>query len=303
MRYILLKQILFFAFLIVVPDYGICQSATLTAKIIDQKTKQPITGVIVLNLSNQKNATYTDDEGIFHLLVTKNDSLKIICVGYKDSVIKNSESLNLSSIELRPNFFLLDEVVINSISKGSSYSLGNTGKKDQYSCQGGTKGSVLLVFVPNVDSSKNKLITKLKYELITIERKKNDYNRSENEKINKGVVRVRLYSSNNTSVFPKSELLPENIIQTIPLKDEQTLIVDISKYKINFPANGVFVGLEWLGEKNNSYEINLNPAFKIIKSKIDPFSFISFYGKEFNDSGRILNLYHSPMFGIEVEEY
>ena len=302
MRYILLKQILFFAFLIVVPDYGICQSATLTAKIIDQKTKQPITGVIVLNLSNQKNATYTDDEGIFHLLVTKNDSLKIICVGYKDSVIKNSESLNLSSIELRPNFFLLDEVVINSISKGSSYSLGNTGKKDQYSYQGGTKGSVLLVFVPNVDSNKNKFITKLKYELMTIERKKNDY-RSENEKINKGVVRVRLYSSNNTSVFPKSELLPENIIQTIPLKYEQTLIVDISKYKINFPANGVFVGLEWLGEKNNSYEINLNPAFKTIKSKINPFKFISLYGKEFYNSGRILNLYHTPMFGIEVEEY
>ena len=302
MRYILLKQILFFAFLIVAPDYGICQSATLTAKIIDQKTKQPITGVIVLNLSNQKNATYTDDQGIFHLLVTKNDSLKIICVGYKDSVIKNSETLNLSSIELRPNFFLLDEVVINSISKGSSYSLGNTGKKDQYSYQGGTKGSVLLVFVPNVDSNKNKFITKLKYELMTIERKKNDY-RSENEKINKGVVRVRLYSSNNTSVFPKSELLPENIIQTIPLKYEQTLIVDISKYKINFPANGVFVGLEWLGEKNNSYEINLNPAFKTIKSKINPFKFISLYGKEFYNSGRILNLYHTPMFGIEVEEY
>ncbi|MFZ4672324.1 MAG: carboxypeptidase-like regulatory domain-containing protein [Flavobacterium sp.] len=302
MRYIVLKQILFFAFLIVVPDYGICQSATLTAKIIDQKTKQPITGVIVLNLSNQKNATYTDDEGIFHLLVTKNDSLKIICVGYKDSVIKNSETLNLSSIELRANFFLLDEVVINSISKGSSYSLGNTGKKDQYSYQGGTKGSVLLVFVPNVDSNTNKFITKLKYELMTIERKKHDY-KSENEKINKGVVRVRLYSSKDTSIFPKSELLPENIIQTIPLKDEQTLIVDISKYKINFPANGVFVGLEWLGEKNNSYEINLNPAFKTIKSKIDPFSFISFYGKEFNNSGRILNLYHSPMFGIEIEEY
>ena len=302
MRYILLKQILFFVFLIVVPDYGICQTATLTAKIIDQKTKQPITGVIVLNLSNQKNATYTDDQGIFHLLVTKNDSLKIICVGYKDSVIKNSESLNLSSIELRPNFFLLDEVVIKSIYKGSSYSLGNTGKKDQYTAQGGTKGSVLLVFVPNVDSNKNKFITKLKYELMTIERKKNDY-RSENEKINKGVVRVRLYSSNNTSVFPKSELLPENIIQTIPLKYEQTLIVDISKYKINFPANGVFVGLEWLGEKNNSYEINLNPAFKTIKSKINPFKFISLYGKEFYNSGRILNLYHTPMFGIEVEEY
>jgi hypothetical protein len=172
MRYILIKQILFFVFLIVVPDYGICQSATLTAKIIDQKTKQPITGVIVLNLSNQKNATYTDDQGIFHLLVTKNDSLKIICIGYKDSVIKNSESLNSSSIELRPNFFLLDEVVINSISKGSSYSLGNTGKKDQYSYLGGTKGSVLLVFVPNLDSNKNKFITKLKYELRTIERKK-----------------------------------------------------------------------------------------------------------------------------------
>lgn len=302
MRYIVLKQILFSAFLIVVPYYGICQSPTLTAKIIDQKTKQPITGVIVLNLSNQKNATYTDEEGIFHLLATKNDSIKITCIGYKDSVIKNAESLNSSSIELRPNFILLDEVVIKSNPKGSSYSLGNTGKKDQYSAQGGTKGSVLLVFVPNIDSSKNKLITKLKYELSTIERKKNEY-RSEDEKINKGVIRVRLYSSKDTSVFPNSELLPENIIQTIPLKNKQTLIVDISKYKINFPANGVFVGLEWLGEKNNSYEINLNPAFRMIKSKIDPFSFISFYGKEFNYCGRVLNLYHTPMFGIEVEEY
>ena len=301
MRYILLKQILFFAFLIVVPDYGICQSATLTAKIIDQKTKQPINGVIVLNLSNQKNATYTDDQGIFHLLVTKNDSLKIICVGYKDSVIKNSESLNSSSIELRPNFFLLDEVVIKSIYKGSSYSLGNTGKKDQYSYQGGTKGSILLVFVPNVDSSKNKFITKLKYELITIERKKNDYNRSENEKINKGVVRVRLYSSTDTAIFPKSDLLHQSIIETLALRYRQTLIVDISKLKISFPANGVFIGLEWLGEKNNSNQINLNPAFIAKKTKVDPFNFISFYGKPFVHIGKRLNAYYTTMFEIEVE--
>lgn len=296
MRYILLKQILFFAFLILVPSYGICQVPTLTAKIIDQKTKQPITGVIVLNLSNQKNASYTDEEGVFSLLVAKNDSLKISCIGYKDCIVKNFESLNSSIIELSPNFILLDEVVIKSTSKGSTYELGNTGIKDKYSAQGGTKGSVLLVFFPNIDSSKTKRITKLKYELGSI------YKR-ENEKINKGMVRVRLYSSTDTAIFPKSEMLPENIIQTIPLKDRQTLIVDIIKYKINFPANGVFVGLEWLGEKNNSYEINLNPAFRTIKLETDPHKFISFYGKSFMKTGKMLNFYYTPMFGIEVEEY
>jgi hypothetical protein len=60
---------------------------------IDQKTKKPITGVIVLSLSNQRNATYTNEEGIFSLLVAPNDSLKISGIGYKDSIIKIFESL------------------------------------------------------------------------------------------------------------------------------------------------------------------------------------------------------------------
>jgi len=286
---------MFFTLLIVVTVSGICQSSTLTAKIIDKKTKQPITGVIVLNLSNQKSATYTDEDGMFSLLVAQNDSLKITCVGYKDSIIKNSERISSSTIELSPNFILLNEVVVNNSLNRSSYTLGYIGNNYETYNQGGTKGSIKLVFVPNPDSSKNKIITKLKYQLAKINR--------ENEKINKGVVRVRLYSSTNTSIFPKDDLLQENIIQTIPLKDKQTLIVDISKYKINFPANGVFVGLEWLGEKNNTNQINLNPAFVATKSKVDPFNFISFYGKPFVHVGKMLSSYYAPIFAIELEEH
>jgi hypothetical protein len=173
--------------------------------------------------------------------------------------------------------------------------LGYIGKEYKTFNQGGSKGSILLIFIPNEDSRKNRVITKLKYELSAINR--------ENEKVNKGVVRVRLYSSLDTAIYPKSDLLQENIIQTIPLKYKQTLIVDISKYKIVFPASGVFVGLEWLGEKNNSYEINLNPAFVATKAKVDPFSFISFYGKPFVHVGKMLDAYYTKMFGIEVEEY
>lgn len=295
MRYILLKIILFFTSLIIGSVSGICQSSNLTAKIIDQKTKQPITGVVVLNLSNPRSATYTDEEGVFSLFVAKKDSLKISCIGYKDSIVKNFEIFSLPTIELSPYFILLDEVVVNNSLKRSSSTLGYIGYEYKTFYQGGSKGSILLIFVPNEDSSKNRVITKLKYELRSINR--------ENEKVNKGVVRVRLYSLSDTAIYPKSDLLQENIIQTIPLKNKQTLIVDISKYKISFPANGVFVGLEWLGEKNNSYEINLNPAFVAIKSKVDPFSFISFYGKPFVHVNKMLDSYYTNMFGIEVEEY
>jgi hypothetical protein len=190
--------------------FGISQVSTLTAKIIDQKTKKPITGVIVLNLSNQKNATDTNEEGIFSLLVAQNDSLKISCIGYKDSVIKHFENLSLSTIELRPNFILLNEVVVNNSLKRSSTTLGYTGREYKTFNQGGSKGSILLVFVPNEDPSKNRVITKLNYELRVINR--------ENEKINKGIVRVRLYSSSDTVIYPKSDLLQDNLIQTIPLK-------------------------------------------------------------------------------------
>ena len=289
MRYVVIKQILFFIFLIAVTVSGFCQLPSVTAKIVDQKTKQPITGVIVLNLSNPKYATYTNEEGIFSLMVAKNDSLKISCIGYKDSIVRNSPNLTSTNIELTPYFILLNEVVVNCSLKE------NISDKEESFRQGGSKGSILLVFIPNLDSSKSKIITKLKYHLGEIY--------LENEKINKGVIRVRLYSSTDTAIFPKSDLLNQSIIETLALKNNQTLIVDISKLKISFPANGVFVGLEWLGEKNNSRQMNLSPSFKTIKSKNDPFCFISFYGKEFNNIGRILNLYHTPMFGIDVEEY
>ena len=289
MRYNLLKQIIFFIFLIPVTVSGICQLPSLTAKVVDQKTKQPIIGVIVLNLSNPKYVTYTDEDGIFSLMVAKNDSLKISCIGYKDSIVKNSANLTSTNIELTPDFILLNEVVVNCSLK--EY----ISDKEESFPQGGSKGSILLVFIPNLDSSKSKIITKLNYHLGDIY--------LENEKHNKGVVRVRLYSSSDTAIFPKSDLLHQSIIETLALRYRQTLIVDISKLKISFPANGVFIGLEWLGEKNNSNQINLNPAFIAKKTKVDPFNFISFYGKPFVHIGKRLNAYYTTMFEIEVEEY
>ncbi|MDI9338792.1 MAG: carboxypeptidase-like regulatory domain-containing protein, partial [Alphaproteobacteria bacterium] len=263
-------------------------------KIIDAKTKLPIFGAIVLNVSNQKNACYSNEEGVFSLHAAKGDSLKISCIGYEDTMLFNLANSVLSQIELKPKFIVLNEVVVSSTLNTKTISLGNIEKyKGRYN-QGGTKGSILLVYVPNHDSDTNKIVTKLKYLL--------DYVRFDSQKSNKGTVRVRLYSSKDDLIFPKDNLLQENIIKTIPLKSDQLLVIDISKYQIKFPINGVFVGLEWLGEKNNTNEINLNPGFRISQLDTDSFTFISFYGKPFIHTGKTRSYYDTPVFGIDIED-
>jgi hypothetical protein len=290
MKYLILILIQLFSF----ASLANAQNNTISTKIIDAKTKQPIFGAIVLNLSNPKNACYSNEEGVFSLLAAKSDSLKITCIGYEDLVLFNIANLASPTIELNPNFVVLNEVLVNSTVKTKTISLGNIEKyKGRYNA-GGTKGGILLVYVPNLDSDTNKIVTKLKYIL--------DYVRFDSQKSNKGTVRVRLYSSYDSSIFPKENLLQENIIKTIPLKSDQLLVINISKYQIKFPLNGVFVGLEWLGEKNNTNEINLNPGWRISQLDIDPFNFISFYGKPFTHIGKTCNYYNTPVFGIDIKD-
>jgi len=100
---------------------------------------------------------------------------------------------------------------------------------------------------------------------------------------------------------PGEELLPENIIIDLNRKVGK-LEVDVSKYNIELPVNGIYVGLEWLGESENNKVINIHPGFSCSKHITSGFdSRISFFGRPFVVvNSKYNNDLYVPMFGIII---
>lgn len=62
-------------------------------------------------------------------------------------------------------------------------------------------------------------------------------------------IRVRLFSVNNNG-SPGSEMGNEDLIKTIP-KGIKNVEINLEKYNIRFPKEGIFVAIEWLFIKEN----------------------------------------------------
>jgi hypothetical protein len=74
-------------------------------------------------------------------------------------------------------------------------------------------------------------------------------------------VRIHFYKKDLKKLIPAEEILNENIIQYIDGEIKELLEVDVSKYGLELPTEGAFIGIEWLGildEKSGEFIIDKN---------------------------------------------
>jgi hypothetical protein len=266
-------------------------------KIIDSITKEPLPLSTIILKNDNFSGAYANEDGEFIIIQKiEKDTLIISCIGYSRKEISIKEFLQdyKSIIELTPTINQLPTFIARNVNV-TPKEIGFI-KLNKSIIQGGTKGGIVIVRIPNeIDTIYHK-ITSLNFTFAP--------NSDPVTKHNNGIVRIRLYDCDQNNYEPSHNLLPEDIILTIPNPifpwSKSVINVDISKYNIQFPSNGIFLGLEWLGEKKNNLLYNISPVICYSRDITEYSSRASFFGREF------INTFDArdkrvPMFGITIK--
>lgn len=164
-------------------------------------------------------------------VIKENDTLKFSSIGYNSCLIIINKNYNFpDTVLLTSSLTSLKEVRINSTKKGKII-LG--GLKNSYSKHWHPRiNTEYAQYIPNTQKLSG-IITNVTYVV--------------NDALH-GIempFRVALYSRNKADIFPNEELLKDSLIIYNP-KRERRLNIDISKYNIEMPEDGVFVVFETL---------------------------------------------------------
>lgn len=184
---------------------------------------------VTIAVKNTVRGTVTDGQGRFTIDTNSSDSLIISSIGFKKRIILASQITNIIFIEEETK--ILNEVVVSSAKHNRKVDLGNLKQKTVFAAGGSNQYTKLFV---------NKAEGEGMLESITFsfqpEAKK--YGRYMT------AIMIRVYQNNNG--LPGNDLLLEKVI--IPIKENQkSLVVDLGMYNINFPAEGLFVGFDFVG--------------------------------------------------------
>lgn len=184
-----------------------------------------------------KSGTFSDSLGRFSMHISSNaTALQVSAIGYKNKTIPIDQNDNLSDVHivLTNETIHLKEVVISStIFKPKQTALGPRKKISGHIgfCELFNLKSKVGLYIPNPEQ--------IRGELESIE----FYVKKEGDEPNR-LVRLRIYSVDE-NLYPAQDLLLSNIIlQVKNSKKYQSIKIDVEKYKIPIPSNGIVIALE-----------------------------------------------------------
>ena len=159
-----------------------------------------------------------------------NDTLKLSCVGFQSKKILVDKNFTYpDSLKLFAVNIALNEVVINS----SKPELKIGVIKKAYNSQlRGNPNTIYAQYIPN-DKGVSGTITTIEYFV---------------NNISGGIERpfkVGFYTKGKNDIFPDKDLLNDSVVVFNP-KKKKRIVVDVSKYNIPFPKDGVMAVFETL---------------------------------------------------------
>jgi len=219
---------------------GFTQNIEIKGSIVDKKTKK---GIIyaTLEIKTIKTGVYTDEEGRFSISIPPknlNDIVEVSSLGYeRKTFIAKDLSYSIKAIELKQEDIRLKEVVILP-KKMKTVKLGTTEKVPWNYVMAIDFGRMV---VTHINNKKNK-----KGYVRSVSCYIDSHGKSETP------FRIRIYGVDKANNGPGMDLLKENVIVTSNKKDAW-LTIDVSKYGIDFPEDGMFVGIEWINAGDQFY--------------------------------------------------
>jgi|GEM_PF-3227480 len=184
-----------------------------------------------IGIKNNAGGSFSDDRGYFKVKADTKDTLLISSIGYETRTIL--ANIFKDRITLKTSVTILSEVQVKSKrlkavlvelgyrkSKFTGVMLSNTQYSQRIQNETGKEGYIKDVYY------KAHLSSSAGY--------------------NNGKVRIRVYQVDPLTGLPGEDLLHENVILNIE-KKQKLVKTDISKYGIQIPRAGVYLGLDFLG--------------------------------------------------------
>jgi len=209
-----------------------------------------------------KSGTFSDSLGRYSISIPSNiNQLHISAIGYKNTTITVDQNDNLSdfNILLLNDTFIIKEVLISSkIFNPKQIELGPRKKiKGHAGIASVFFNHEIGLYIPN-------------YEQIHGEIKSVELYLKKESGEAKHLIRFRIYSVDE-ELYPSKDLLFDNILLEVKKsKRDQLIKIDLEKYNIPIPLNGIVVGLESVQSSQDPYRYNLN-AQNTVDSKRSTF--------------------------------
>jgi hypothetical protein len=205
-------------------------SAQIKGVVVDENNK-PIPFVNIW-IENENIGTTSEEDGSFKIdLKDENKNLVFSAIGYKKEVSKFKEK-----IVLEKQIYKLEDVVIQTSKQTKEIEIGDSKKIHHRQLSGDKPWIYGKLFSYETKYSETSFLKSIIF-----------YTDSRKEKAK---IKIRVYEVKDS--IPTNDILYEDLIVTVK-KGMRKNKIDVSKYKIMFPKNGLIVGLEWLIIDYNKY--------------------------------------------------
>ncbi len=272
-------------------------SQALTGTVFDNTTKKALE-LVNITFLNKNIGTYTTKEGKYKIMIADTTEVLLISsLGYK------TETVLLSSLDLKRNPILdiflnpkseeLEEVVIQStkLKYTSTKTLGL--HKNLKVRTGFPFGYEFSNYIENPYHKEGKL----KSVIISINRKKiYDYLANYN---------IKFYEYDPITKRPGKEIYLQNLYVE-PENKTYKLKIDVEKYLIDFPVNGICIGVEILNKKyphlNNQMD-KIAPSINFTHTDQKVLTWTRYRNKEWKigtSKSQVKNNFVNAMINIEV---
>jgi hypothetical protein len=219
---------------------GIAERNEVKGIVKDSLTGKPISYVNIW-VENENIGTTAEEDGTFLFPLKWTKNIVFSALGYETKIVL---STNLTSVLLHPKALELNEVVIER-KKGTSQAVigdfsdiklnsgvTNTGQENVHVWGKFIKYNEKIKAHPFIES----------IEFVT------------NSKLKNALLRIRIFNVNKEG-FPIEDEVEEDILVSIK-KGDKNNIVDLAKYNIKIPKEGIMIGFEYLKLEQNKYEYN-----------------------------------------------
>ena len=214
------------------------QEVLFKGRLLDAKTKVPVVYANISFLKTSKGVSSTED-GTFAMSINQkylNGNVHISCLNYKDTIVK-AATLNATTLLMQPKLNQLEEAVLTK--RVNRVFLQDKVKKKVHGVH--SAGMRMMAKYFPFDR-KNKYCNYLSKVTLYFSKRHNK----------KSKFRIRIFERDEKTGLPNNDLLSINLPVTISEGQLQTEI-DLSKYSIEMPKNGLFIAFEKLFIPFNEY--------------------------------------------------
>lgn len=186
-------------------------------------------------VENESIGTTTELDGSFSLDIKQEKILVFSALGYaKKKISSKAETFLLS-----PMAYELNEILIINPKFSKTIEIGNA-HKVHVSQLSGKKPWIYAKLFTNEDKfAETPFLKKIIFYT--------------NSNIKEAKLKIRLFSVKDS--LPSDDLIDEDLVVHVK-KGMKKNVLDISKFKVLFPKDGVVIGLEWLIIEDNKYFFN-----------------------------------------------